>query len=209
MAGNNPNPVAVGFEAAAGTTTVSSSNPLPVTLTSGATDQDVNLVGINGVAPVTGSGTATAALRVELPTNGTGVVGLNAGSAVVGKVGIDQTTPGTTNAVGFALNNPALLTKATVNISTATTTTVVSLTASNTIRVYKMLLNFSAAQTLNIISSGGTSLCGAPMTFGVGGGMVLDMDGDAWFTTVAGESLQFVTTTTGVVTGVVYYVKST
>ncbi len=53
----------------------------------------------NGTQPVTGSGTATGALRVELPTNGTGVVGLNAGSAIVGKVGIDQTTKGTTNGV--------------------------------------------------------------------------------------------------------------
>lgn len=34
-----------------------------------------------------GSGTATGALRVELPTNGTGVVGLNAGEAHVGEVG--------------------------------------------------------------------------------------------------------------------------
>lgn len=50
------------------------SNPLPVTPVSGGTDQDVNLVGINGSAPVTGSGTATGALRVELPTNGTGVI---------------------------------------------------------------------------------------------------------------------------------------
>jgi hypothetical protein len=46
-----------------------------------------------------GHGTAAAAVRVELPTDGTGVVGLAAGSALVGKVGIDQTTPGTTNAV--------------------------------------------------------------------------------------------------------------
>ena len=52
----------------------SATNPLPVTPVSGGTDQDVNLVGINGVAPVTGSGTATGALRVELPTNGTGVI---------------------------------------------------------------------------------------------------------------------------------------
>lgn len=36
--------------------------------------QNVNLTGINGTAPVTGSGTATGALRVELPTNGTGVI---------------------------------------------------------------------------------------------------------------------------------------
>lgn len=49
----------------------------------------------------TGSGTSTGALRVELPTNGTGVVGLNAGSNLVGKVGIDQTTPGTTNLVAL------------------------------------------------------------------------------------------------------------
>lgn len=50
----------------------------------------------------TGSGNATGAIRVELPTNGTGVVGLNAGTALVGKVGLDQTTPGTTNAVSLA-----------------------------------------------------------------------------------------------------------
>jgi hypothetical protein len=36
---------------------------------------------------------------VELPTDGTGVVGLNAGSNLVGKVGIDQGTPGTSNGV--------------------------------------------------------------------------------------------------------------
>lgn len=54
---------------------------------------------LNDGAPVTGAGTATGALRVELPTNGTGVVGLVAGAAIIGKVGIDQTTPGTTNLV--------------------------------------------------------------------------------------------------------------
>ncbi len=53
---------------------VSATKPLPVTLTTGGTDQDVNLVGINGVAPVTGAGTAAGALRVELPTDGTGKV---------------------------------------------------------------------------------------------------------------------------------------
>lgn len=47
----------------------------------------------------TGSGTATGALRVELPTNGTGVVGLNAGSSIIGKVTTDQTTHGTTDLV--------------------------------------------------------------------------------------------------------------
>jgi hypothetical protein len=65
---------------------------LPVTDNSGSLTVDY---------ATTGSGTATGALRVELPTNGTGVVGLNAGSAIVGKVGIDQTTPGTTNLVAL------------------------------------------------------------------------------------------------------------
>lgn len=45
---------------------------------------------------LSGSGTATGAIRVELPTNGTGVVGLNAGTAVIGHVITDT---GSTTAV--------------------------------------------------------------------------------------------------------------
>jgi hypothetical protein len=62
----------------------------------------VNLNQVGGTAVATGHGTAAGALRVELPTDGTGVVGLAAGASVVGKVGIDQTTPGTTNGVAVA-----------------------------------------------------------------------------------------------------------
>lgn len=40
----------------------------------------------NGTQPVTGSGNATGALRVELPTNGTGIVGLAAGTNAIGKL---------------------------------------------------------------------------------------------------------------------------
>lgn len=43
---------------------VSADNPLPVTITSGGTDQDVNLVGINGVAP-----SATNPLSTTSPQN--------------------------------------------------------------------------------------------------------------------------------------------
>ncbi|HEX9831998.1 MAG TPA: hypothetical protein VGA66_02735, partial [Mycobacterium sp.] len=43
-----------------------------------------------GVLAVSGSGTATGALRVELPTNGTGVVGLNAGSNEIGSLAANQ-----------------------------------------------------------------------------------------------------------------------
>lgn len=97
---------------------VSSANPLPVaaSITPGGT-QDVNLTQTGGVAVARGHGTAATALRVELPTDGTGVVGLNAGSAIVGKVGIDQTTPGTTNGVTLTGDSYS-------HITTATTTTV-------------------------------------------------------------------------------------
>lgn len=52
---------------------------------------------VNGVAVAQGHGTASTALRVELPTDGTGVVGLAAGSAKIGVVTTDQTTHGTTD----------------------------------------------------------------------------------------------------------------
>lgn len=55
----------------------------------------VNVKAWNGTAPVTGSGTATGALRVELPTNGTGVL------ATVGAVtAITNALPAGTNAIG-------------------------------------------------------------------------------------------------------------
>ena len=48
----------------------------------------------------------------------TGTVGLNAGSSLVGKFGIDQTTPGTTNAV-FTTQGPTSFVYSTVNTSTS------------------------------------------------------------------------------------------
>lgn len=59
----------------------------------------VDIASIAGTTAVNGSGTSTGALRVELPTNGTGKVGLNAGSAVIGAVSTDQTTPQTTDLI--------------------------------------------------------------------------------------------------------------
>ena len=52
---------------------------------------------IDGTADATGeiqagAGTAANALRVELPTDGTGVVGLNAGTASIGTVGLNTGT---------------------------------------------------------------------------------------------------------------------
>lgn len=49
-------------------------------------NQSVNIAQIGGTSTVLGSGTSTGALRVELPTNGTGTVGLIAGVAEIGNV---------------------------------------------------------------------------------------------------------------------------
>src|SRR6185503_2726981 len=97
---------------------------------------DVNLTEIAGVAVKTGHGTATDVLRVELPTDGPGVIAtvgsvtaianalpagnnnigdvdvaslpaIPTGSNVIGKVSIDQTTPGTTNGVQVNAALPA------------------------------------------------------------------------------------------------------
>lgn len=76
-------------------TLASDQSALPVTDNSGSITVDY---------ATTGSGTATGALRVELPTNGTGVVGLNAGTNAIGKLAansgvdigdVDVTTVGT------------------------------------------------------------------------------------------------------------------
>lgn len=68
-------------------------------VTGGSATQDVNLAQVAGATVATGHGVAAGTIRVELPTDGTGVVGLTAGTAIIGKVGIDQTTLGTTNLV--------------------------------------------------------------------------------------------------------------
>jgi hypothetical protein len=72
----------------------------PTTFLSGALNFAYN--GTTWDRILNGHGTAAKSLRVELPTDGTGVVGLNAGTNLIGKVGIDQTTPGTTNGVSLA-----------------------------------------------------------------------------------------------------------
>lgn len=80
------------------TTTISGS--VAVTGTFWQTTQPVSYA-------TTGSGTSTGALRVELPTNGTGVVGLNAGSNLIGKV---QLSDGTNHASIKAASTAAAFT---------------------------------------------------------------------------------------------------
>lgn len=68
-----------------------------------ATGQDVNLIGINGVAPSVGNGaTNTGTLRVTISNDSTGVVGLSTGSNTIGAVNINPYS-----AVGSGQNDVA------------------------------------------------------------------------------------------------------
>lgn len=96
-------------------TLVSASNPLPVAIADGA---DVT-EGAIADAIVAAGATGTQSAKLRRLTQGiedlkTAII-LAAGSAIIGKVGIDQTTPGTTN--GVQVNN-------TVTTSQASPTTI-------------------------------------------------------------------------------------
>jgi len=181
---------------------------LYVTLTDGAgalggtigtvsigSNQTVDLNKVAGASVATGHGTASGAIRVELPTDGTGVV-------------VPSNTSTTPLFVEYARPTTNPFTRATINITSATTTTIVSLTAAQTVKVYRMFLNFDAAQTVDIQDTDGTSLVGGALSFGANTGVVWGLEGELHFVTASGKGLQFVTTTTGKVRGYIDYIKS-
>jgi hypothetical protein len=87
------------------------------TVTVSATNLSTNIAQIAGATAQSGSGTATGALRVELPTNGTGVIGavtaitnaLPAGTNAIGKLaansGVDIGDVDVTSAVSATLDH--------------------------------------------------------------------------------------------------------
>lgn len=94
-----------------GTVTLSGTSVVSGTVTANqgtpnATPWNENVAQINGVTPLMGNGvTGTGSLRVTVASDNTPFSvnsTLQAGTALVGKVGIDQTTPGTTNAISLA-----------------------------------------------------------------------------------------------------------
>lgn len=79
-----------------------------VTANAGTGNFATNLAQVGGASTATGHGTASGSLRVELPTDGTGVVGLNAGSSLIGKVNPQPQTSG-------GLSAESLISAATTN----------------------------------------------------------------------------------------------
>lgn len=129
---------------------------------SGAGTGDVNLKQVGGATVKTGAGTASGAQRVELPTDGTGKVGLIAGGALIGKVdvnGANKNTYGVT-AIGYTA------------YSTPTDMVCLTGSASKTIRVVQFGIRIqstsAALQTIYFIkrstaNSGGTSTNPTPV----------------------------------------------
>lgn len=142
-----------------------------------------------------GHGTAAAAVRVELPTDGTGVVGLNGGTNTIGK---------TYRAFQIA----KALTNASVSVSSSGDNTVVSGTSSQTVRVHKLVLIAAGAVSVTLKDGAGTSLTGAiPLT--TNGSLSIDFpEGEPAFVTSAGNGFVVGLSAAVAVTGFVQYTKS-
>jgi len=165
-------------------------------------------------AALTGSGNLKVAIQEALP----------AGSAVIGSVAIDQTTPGTTNAVQITGSIPSgtntigksygdfrttkALTNASINESASGDRTIVSGTASQTIRVFRLSLTVSGATTLTIKdAAGGNTL--AIYDFPGAGSMTLeDSQGEPYFVTATAGAFVINSSATINMKGNVQYTKS-
>lgn len=130
---------------------------------------------------------------------------LPAGSAIVGKFGIDQTTPGTTNGVALAQINAATTlagngptgtgaqrvtqsndnSSAPVNVSTATTTQIVAASGSTVIHVRSWILVTTLADNVTWESGDTGGSCANPVA--LTGAMPFAANGGAAFGSGAGD----------------------
>ncbi|SRR5216684_1859174 len=105
-----------------------------------------------------------------------------AGANLIGKIGIDQTTPGTTNAVavtagtnriGYVTDDPCSNASSKlykpISITTATTTNIITGTAAKIIYICQLFLTSAAADNIAVIEGTTGATCGAG-TAGVIGG---------------------------------------
>lgn len=110
-----------------------------------------NLDQVAGSAIAQGHGTAATAIRVELPTDGTGVVGIAAGTAVIGHVitdtgsttvvsSITAALPSGTNVIGHVINDAgsAIIGKVGIDQTTPGTTNLVALAANQSVNIAQM-----------------------------------------------------------------------
>lgn len=159
-----------------------------------------NITQVNGEAIDVGAGTEAAAIRVTLPTDGTGVVKLGAGTAEIGKLAagtaeIGKLAAGTANigdvdVLSFA--NGKTILRAVISGATSGDNTIIAADATKKIKVLSLFLVAVTAVTVRFESAaGGTALTGV-MSIGATGGFVLPAPSDPnnyWFATAANELL--------------------
>ncbi|HUA56958.1 MAG TPA: hypothetical protein VMB81_32540 [Candidatus Sulfotelmatobacter sp.] len=135
-----------GTALALGQTTMAGS--LPVALASNQSNLPTNTAQVNATTVLTGAGaTGTGSQRMTVAQDGTTVAGsssLPAGTNIVGKAGIDQTTPGTTNGVAIAPSANAGVGITPVVSTAAEATHVLKASAGNLYGVYATNLTATA-----------------------------------------------------------------
>jgi hypothetical protein len=126
-------------------------------------NQSVNVAQVNGVTTLAGAGASgTGAQRVTISQDVTTVAGsasIPAGTNLVGKVGVDQTTPGTTNNVAIsalprgARNFPGCTVAVTTGQCLAANTAVQYLSIQNTSVSANIACSFGVSAVLNSSTS--------------------------------------------------------
>lgn len=197
-----PGTLLIGFRNANGTySVVSAANPLPVT--GGGGGGGSTSVTATAAAPTYIEGSTTNPLSTDLSGN----------LRVTGKVGIDQTTPGTTNGVvikdsaGNAIDQTATVNTAADSsvmklgatsvtpkfaaISSTGSGDTLALVSGKKIRVLSLFLLVAGATTVKFQSGATTDKTGA-MSFPANGGISLPFNPIGHFETVAGEKLNHV-----------------
>lgn len=97
----------------------------------------------------------------------------------------------------------AFLTQIGVNQTTAGDLTIIPAAAGKVIRVYRVFLMSSVAGSITP-KDGATAFCG-PLPFSANGGLIMDFDGEPWFTCTAGNAFVINMSAAGQLSGRVGY----
>lgn len=166
-----------------------SANKIGVVTTDQTTHGTTDLVAaditkVAGAAIAQGHGTAATALRVELPTDGTGVVGLAAGAALVGIVSASQETSTIYNGTTAIVPQYAKIVA-----SASGVTNIVALTGGKMIRVIAWEVKVNAAVNFKWQSHVAGDITGLYYNSGQGDGVARALNQFGYFQTAVGEAL--------------------
>lgn len=163
-----------------GQTPAAIDNPLPVELATGS----VNITAVI-------SGAVTLAASTASIGSATIIGSLPSGNNPLGKINFNATT--------------AALSSVSLNFSALGTSVIVTGVATTTIRVFKLLLSNSTAVLLTF-QDNATALTG-PLSLGTNGSIVLDFDGEPWFSASNATNFNIQLSTTSQISGRLYYTQ--